>query len=418
MDIQREKQAQSLWRRYWYVWPLVLIAVAAVLVKSTIGNASYIVDQEEIQLATVQQGDFRVDVRGVGVLKPQDIRWISSEVAGRVEQVLVKAGAAVVPGQPMLILSNPELHRQLDQAHWELKATKAESHAAYVALESQLVELQNSVSEAELNYKGTKLRLDAETELLTQGRGSVSQLDYQRTQLSVEQQIQRWRAQQQRVEKMRANLEASHLAQQARLGVVENNYQRAKEQVAALTVSATTHGVVQQVSLALGQQVAVGASVALIANPQSLMAELQIQELQIRDIALGQPVMVDTRSSQIAGEVVRIDPAVNDGMVQVDVKLMGQLPSEARPDLNVEGMIEVSNIKDTLFVRRPAFAPRFTKAGLFTLAIDKATATKQQVTLGQSSVNRIQIVDGLGVGDIIIISDTSAWQQHTQVLIN
>ena len=418
MDIQRQVSPPPWWRTYWYIAPLLAITALVVWGKRYFGDASYIVNREEVQTARVERGEFRVDVRGAGVLKPQDIRWVSSQVAGRVEQMMIKVGATVTRGQALVQLSNPELHRALERAKWELEATRAENHAAYVAMESQLVDLENSVTEAEYNYKSTKLRLDAETELLSQGKGSVSMLDYQRTQLSVEQQLQRWRAQQQRAEKMRANLDASKVAHAARLGLVENSYQRASNQVADLTVRATTDGVVQQLSLELGQQAAVGGSVALIADPRSLMAELQIQELQIRDIALGQPVVVDTRSSELRGEVVRIDPAVVNGVIQVDVKLLDALPAEARPDLNVEGLIETSRIEDALFVRRPAFAPRFSDAALYRLAGDSPHARRQQVRTGQSSVQHIQILAGLDAGDTIVISDTSAWQEHAEVLIN
>jgi HlyD family secretion protein len=176
--------------------------------------------------------------------------------------------------------------------------------------------------------------------------------------------------------------------------------------------------VIQQVSLALGQQVQVGGSVVLIADQRSLFAELQVQENKVSDIALGQTVVVDTRSNKISGEVIRIDPAVNNGMVQIDVQLNSELPNDARPDLTVDGLIEVSNIADTLYVKRPVFAPRYSDAGLYKLINDKEFAQKQKVKLGQSSVNQIQILSGLVVGDEIIISDTTSWQEHQEVMIN
>jgi len=418
MDIQREQKAKPLWRKYWYLLPIALVVFATVSLKQSFGDASFIVDKEKVRIATVEQGDFRVDVRGVGVLKPQDIRWVSAQVAGRVEQALVKPGAQVVKNQPLMMLSNPGLLRELDKVEWELKAIRSESHATYVALESQLLELENSVAEAEFNYKSAKLQLDAETELLSNGGGSISKLAYQRTKLSVEQQLLRWQAQQRRATKMQANLKANKVAQQARIGLLENNFERVKDQIDNLTVRATTKGVVQKVSLELGQQVTVGASVALIANQQSLMAELQIQELQIRDIKIGQTVTVDTRSSLIKGEVMRIDPAVNAGLVQVDVKLLDKLPSEARPDLNVEGMIATSFIENALYVNRPYFAPRNSTAKFFRLESESQLAEKLEVKLGQSSVNRIQNISGLAEGDKIIISDTKDWMQHSKILIN
>jgi hypothetical protein len=161
-----------------------------------------------------------------------------------------------------------------------------------------------------------------------------------------------------------------------------------------------------------------GGSVAMIADQRSLYAELQVQEIMVSDITLGQRVVVDTRTSEIVGEVIRIDPAVNAGMVQVDVKLSGKLPNEARPDLTVNGSIEISNIDDALFVKRPAFAPKHSKTGLYRLTADAQFAQKQVVALGQSSVNQIQILSGLKAGDEVIISDTSDWQAHQEIMIN
>ena len=418
MDIQREKQTTPLWRKYWYVPVILMLAFATYKLKHFMGDASFIVKQSELVTAVVTQGRFQVNVRATGVLKPVYIRWVSAQVSGRVEQAFVKAGALVKEGQILMQLSNPELHRELEKARWEFEAKKAENYAAYVALESQLLDLENSVVEADYSYQSSKLKLDAETQLIEQKNATVSALDYQRSQLAVKQQNQYWLSQQQKVEKMKASLLASKTAQKARLGLVENNYQRIKDQVDALSVKATTNGVVQQVSLELGEQVQVGSSVALIADQRSLFAELQVQEMKVSDISIGQTVVVDTRSNKISGEVIRIDPAVNAGMVQIDVKINGELPNDARPDLTVDGLIEVSNIADALYVQRPVFAPRYSNAGLYKLISDKAFAQKQNVKLGQSSVNQIQILSGLVAGDEIIISDTTSWQEHQEVMIN
>ena len=339
-------------------------------------------------------------------------------MSGRAEQVFVKAGAEVNEGDVLVQLSNPELHRNLEKARWELEAKKAESHVAFVMLESQMVDLENSVLSAKYSYQSAKLKLDAETELLAQGNATVSALEYQRSQLTVKQQMQYWQAQQQKTEKMKANMAATKIAQQARIGLVENNYQRVKEQVAALQVRSSTSGVVQQVSLELGERAQVGDSVALVADQKTLFAELQVQEVRVRDIALGQLVTIDTRTSEIIGEVTRIDPAVKSGMVLVDVKLISDLPTEVRPELTVDGLIAISNIEDALYVKRPVYAPRYTKVALYKLSQDQQFASKFSVGLGQSSVNKIQIVEGLMLGDEIIVSDTSNWQEHQEIKIN
>ena len=418
MDTKRAKAKTPIWRKYWYLSAAAALISATYFFKSMVGSASFIVAKDELVIATVKQGNFRVNVRASGVLKPENIRWVSSQVSGRVEQAFVKAGAIVSKGQILMQLSNPELHRELEQARWEFKAKEAENHAAFVALESQLLDLKNSVVEADYSYQGSKLKLDAETHLFEQKNGTVSALDYQRSKLEVKQKMHYWQSQKQKVVKMEDNLLATKTAQKARLGLVENNYLRMKDQVASLAIKATTDGVVQQVSLVLGEQTQVGGSVALIADQKSLFAELQVQEIKVSAIILGQTVVVDTRTSRITGEVIRIDPAVNAGMVQVDVKLTSALPNEARPDLTVDGLIEISNIDNALFVKRPVFAPKHSKTGLFRLTKDQQFAQKQTVALGQSSVNQIQILSGLAVGDKVIISDTSDWQEHQEIMIN
>lgn len=418
MDIQRKAVQKPLWKKYWFVLPVFILIIGTYSLRNTLGNASYFIERSAVVTAKVEQGDFRVNVRATGVLKPLNIRWVSSQVSGRAEQVFVKAGAEVNKGDVLVQLSNPELHRNLEKARWELEAKKAESHVAFVTLESQMVDLENSVLSAEYSYQSAKLKLDAETALLAQGNATVSALEYQRSQLTVKQQMQSWRAQQQKTEKMKANMAATKIAQQARIGLVENNYQRVQEQVAALQVRSSTSGVVQQVSLELGERAQVGDSVALVADQNTLFAELQVQEVRVRDIALGQLVTIDTRTSEIIGEVTRIDPAVKSGMVLVDVKLIGDLPTEARPELTVDGLIAISNIENALYVKRPVYAPRHTKVGLYKLSQDQQFASKYSVGLGQSSVNKIQIIEGLMLGDEIIISDTSSWQEHQEIKIN
>lgn len=418
MDKQREKKRSAKWQKYWWLVPIAASAIGVYLLKSTLGGASVVVEKHNLVMATVERGDFSVTVRATGALKPLDIQWVSSQVSGKVEKVYVKPGAQVNQGDILLELSNPELHRELEKMRWEVQAIKAESHAAYVSLESQLVDLENSVVAADFSYQSAKLKLDAETVLIEQGNGTVSALDYQKSQLQVKQQKQHWSAQQQKTAKMKANLIATKKAQLARIGLVENNYERVKEQVEALRVVASTQGVVQQVSLELGERVQVGDSIALVADQTSLFAELQVQEVRAREVAIGQKVLVDTRTSEMVGRVTRIDPAVIAGMVLVDVALLNELPTEARPELTVDGMIEISHVPNTLFVKRPVFAPKNTQVGLYKLTENQQFASKYQVKLGQSSVNNIQILSGLSAGDEVIISDMSSWQEHQEILIN
>ena len=236
MDTVRTKIKPTLWKKYWYIAAILLLLLGTYFLKSFMGSASFIVNKNELVTATVHLGNFKVNVRATGVLKPVNIRWVSSQVSGRVEQAFVKAGAYVTTGQILMQLSNPELHRELEKTRWEFEAKKAENYAAYVVLQSQLVDLRNSVVEADYSYQASKLKLDAETQLYQQKNGTVSALDYQSSQLNVKQKNHYWQAQKQKVIKMQANLSATQTAQNARLGLVENNYQRVQDQVASLAV--------------------------------------------------------------------------------------------------------------------------------------------------------------------------------------
>ncbi|MGX5201500.1 efflux RND transporter periplasmic adaptor subunit [Aliikangiella sp. IMCC44632] len=418
MDIKRELRAKPAWKKYWYIAPISLLISLAVWGKSFLGDSSFVIEKDKIQIAKIEKGQFKVEVRAIGVLKPSEVLLVPTLSSGRVEQILVKPGTNVEKGQTLVKLSNPETLRELDKAQWEFQATKAEMQASIVALESQLVDLENAVDDAEYNYKSAKLKLDAESALINQGNASISKLDFQRTQLSVDRQMQRWQAQKKRKQKMIDNVNANKVAQQARLELAESKYKSVQQQLENLTVKSSMAGVVQKADLVLGQQLNIGASVATIASKDSLYAQLQVQELQIKDIQLGQQVIIDTRSSEIKGLVTRIDPSANAGLVQIDVELSSKLPGEARPELNVEGRIVTAQIENALYVKRPAFAPTNSQVTLFRVSDDHQFAYKERVQLGLSSVTHIQVLSGLDNGDSIITSDISDFQQHKQVLIN
>lgn len=418
MDIQRAIQKKPMWQTYWYVFPIILLVTASIAAKTYLGDTSFVVDRDTLQFAKVQKGEFLIEVNGIGLLKPENTQWISSEVSGRVEQILVKPGSHVSIGQQLVRLSNPELIRALQKAKWEVQATEAEMVATMVQLESQLLDLETRVDEAKFNYQSTKLKLDAESELIEAGKSSISKIEFQRTILSVDQQKQRWLAEQRRAKKMKDNISASKSAKLARLELVKSNYQSIQGQVESLNVKTQVAGTIQTIALELGQQIQTGDSIATLADHSSLIAELKVQELQVQDIAIGQPVIIDTRSSEFKGVVSRVDPRVQQGMVQVDVEISDKLPAEARPDLNIEGRIVVKKISDALFVKRPNFAPRNTEVKLFSLSNDKQFINRRQVKLGITSVSQVQINSGLSEGDYIVTTDISEYIQHQQILIN
>lgn len=417
MDTKRIPQSKPLVRRYWFLPVFAFLVIAIYLVKQFLGNASYFVERDKLQLANVQQGEFKIEVRGSGVLKPKTLQWSAAHALGKVQELLVKPGDFVTKGQTISILENPVLMSELEKIQWELKAIKAENNAASVAQQAQQLDLENAVMEAEFNYKSSKLKLDAEQSLLDQGKGSLSALDFKRTQLAVTQQYARWQAQIKRADKMQQNFQASELARQARFEQVENSLRKAQQQVSGLTITAGISGVVQKLPIELGQQLNAGENAALVIAPRSLFAEIKVQEIQVKDVIIGQKVTIDTRFNKLSGEVHRISPLSENGLVAVEVTITSELPKEARSDLNVDGYIEIANIQNTLYVKRPAFAPKNRTVDIFKTTNDNQFAEKQKVKLGESTAKHIQILSGLNPGDQIIISNTSAWASHNSIKI-
>lgn len=417
MDIVRENK-HSFFKKYRWGAAVVGVISCAVVLTQSIATTNYSSERSKLTIATVERGDFTIKVRGPGVLTPKEFRWIASDVIGRAERVLVKPGAQVKAGDLLIELSNPQLERQLEETRWELEAQEAETTAGIVSLDSQLLDQQAKVFNAKLDFETVAMRLRAETELFDSGAQVVSKLDYEKTKLQNRQTKERWSIEQQRELKMKENVAAQKNALKARLNKMRKSLERMQEQVNNLQVKATIDSVVQAVAVEAGQQVILGSNLAKLAQQNELIAELQIPELAIRDVALGQTVAVDTRNNQIAGKVIRIAPAVNNGAVQVDVELSQPLPSDARPDLSVDGEILVTHIEDTLFVRRPAFAQSNRTINVFKLSDDKDTANKVAVAFGRGSVQKIQVSSGLAEGEQIIISQSEEIQRFDEISIN
>ena len=417
MDVARQPKKYAWLRKKWY-WPLgTLLAAGMVVAASQVELSAYEVASGQLLTGQVQQGDLTVRVRGNGILVPKDIRWIAANVEGRIDRVLVKAGAVVRRGDLLVEMSNPKLQQILEETQWELEAQEAEAKALTVSLETQLLDQQAKVLNAEMNFESAKMRLEAEQTLLDKGNASVSMLDYKKSQLESRQYGKRWQIEQQRLAKLRENQQAQLNAQAARLNKLRKTLNRAREQVQSLQVRASLDSVVQDLPLEPGQRVSVGGNIAKLARQDHLIAELKIPERQIREVAIGQPVMVDTRRNQILGHVVRIDPAVSQGTVQVDVEFDEALPPEARPDLSIDGSIAVAELKNTQYVGRPTFAQSDSNTVVYRIHTDGRSAEKVRVRFGRGSSNEIEILDGLAPGDRIILSDHTAFQHLDKISI-
>jgi multidrug resistance efflux pump len=417
MDIVRTTKKSIVTKYRWFFIAAFSLLVIYFFNQAVVGS-DFTSERSKLLLATVERGEFTIKVRGPGILTPKEFRWIASDVEGRAERVLVKPGAHVKAGDLLIELTNPQLERKLEETRWELEAQEAETQASLVDLESQLLDQKAKVFNAKLNFETVAMRLRAETELFVNGAQAVSKLDYERTKLQNTQTQERWNIEKQREIKMKESVIANQNALNARLNKMRKTLQSMEEQVANLQVRATIDSVVQDVAIEAGQQVIMGSNLAKLAQQNELIAELQIPELAIRDVALGQSVIIDTRNNHIAGTVIRIAPSVNNSAVQVDVSLTEPLPSDARPDLSIDGEILVAQLNDTLFVRRPSFAQSNRSVKLFKLDATGDSAKKVAVEFGRGSVQKIQIKNGLSVGDQIIISQSEEIQRFNTISIN
>ncbi|MEM1143036.1 MAG: HlyD family efflux transporter periplasmic adaptor subunit [Pseudomonadota bacterium] len=373
------------------------------------------VKHSELWISEAKSGRFTREVRGVGVLVPSEVRWIAAASAGRVERVLIKPGASVLSDTVIAELSNPELINELERARWDLDGAESNLLALEAQLQEQTLERELLVTQASIALETARLKQKTEQPLADQK--IISALDFENTKLNTrlrETELNIRRQAQQRGEDVAL---AKLAAEQANVRRYKNMVQHFEEQMASLKITADITGVLQEISVDVGQRVEVGGNIARVAQPDSLLAELQVQENLVQDLRVGLPVTVDTRNGLVEGRIKRIDPRVRAGNVQIDVDLISALPNGARPDLSVTGTIIAEEIKDALYIDRPAGAAALTDARLFRLDSNGELATLSDVQFGKASVSSIQVLAGLQPGDAVIVSDTSEFNQHRAVRI-
>lgn len=371
------------------------------------------VERATVLIDTVKRGGMLRQVRGLGTLVPEDIRIIAAATQGRVERILVRPGTTVGAGTVLIELSNAELQQAAQDAEFQQKAAEADLGNLRVKLESERMSQQAASATVNADYQQAKIQLDTDEQLAKEGL--VAPLLLKLSRVRVADLANRLQIEQKRLEVNSKAIGAQVAAQQARIAQIQALMQLKRSQAASLRVVAGTSGVLQQMQVEVGQEVTPGTNLARVAEPQHLKAELKIAETQAKDVQLGQPVAVDTRNGIIAGRVSRIDPAVQQGTVTVDVALEGALPQGARPDLSVDGTIELENLKNVLYVGRPAFGQAQSTVGMFKLEDGGKTAARVNVKLGRSSVNTVEVLDGLREGDQVILSDTSQWDSANRI---
>jgi HlyD family secretion protein len=416
---------EVLRRRKQRRWFLVL-AGSVVLVLITIGlsrlkPAAPLVEKSSIWMGTVNRGELLLEVRGNGSLEPQEVRWIPTVNAGRVERILVLPGAAVEPDTVLVEFSSPELEQAAFDAESQLKAATADLANLRVQLASQKLTQQAAVATARANSTTAQADFDINEKLGKVGlmaAMTVQQSKVKADELAALLEIERARL------KMTAESATAQIdAQEEKIAQLNGLVALKRRQIEGLKIKAGIEGVLQRLGdssapLQEGQQLSAGALVARVASQTKLKAAIKIAETQARDIQLDQSAEIDTRNGLIPGHVVRIDPAVENGTVTVDVALDGPLPRGARPDLSVDGTIQLARLEDVLYVGRPVQGQADSAVGLFKVVDNGKAAVRVPVKLGRSSVSTIEIQSGLQVGDQIILSDMSQWDARERVKLN
>src|SRR5215211_2303542 len=331
---------------------------------SRLPRAAPSVSRSTVLTDTVKRGQMLRNVRGLGTLIPEEIRQIAAPVEGRVEQKFVKPGETVTAGTVLVTLSNPTLEQAAVDVEYQIKSAQADLNNLRSRLDSDRMSQQAATAQIQSEYSQAKIQLDTDEQLAKEGLVPILTLRISR--VRVEQLANRLEIEKKRIGASQSQTAAQIAAQQARVEQLRAQLRLNREQVASLQVRAGTYGVLQEVTVEVGQQITPGTNIARVADPTSLKAALQIPETQIKDITLGQPATIDTRGGgAVAGRVQRIDPAAKNGTFTVDVRLEGPMPQGARVDLSVDGTIELERLNDAVYMGRPAVGQAQSTLGLF-----------------------------------------------------
>ncbi len=418
MDISRGDTVikQKRMRRITYGAAVVLLVPAITYGLSRLKPAAPTVEKGTLWFGTVKRGEMLRQVRGLGTLVPEEIRWIPATTQGRVEKRLVLPGTKVAADTILLELSNPDLEQSVQDAELSLKAAEADFANLKAQLDTDLVNQKASAATVSSDYHQARLQYEVDEELFK--GGLQSELNLKKSKVRAEELATRDGLEKERLAIREQSVKARLASQQAAVDQRRSIYELRKKQLDALRVRAGVEGVLQQLAVEVGQQVAPGTNLVRVANPSRLKAEIRIAETQAKDLAIGQKAEVDTRNGVIPGHVSRIDPAAVNGTRLVDVALDGALPAGAVPDLSVDGTIEIERLPDVLYVGRPVNGQPNSTVGLFKVDANGVDAQRVQVKLGRSSVNTIEIVEGLRLGDTVILSDMSAQDGQDRIRLN
>ncbi|MGB7463393.1 MAG: HlyD family efflux transporter periplasmic adaptor subunit [Candidatus Acidiferrum sp.] len=417
MDIARPSNARAKLIRRIILGGVAVLFIGGVSFGLTrLRPAAPAVDRATVWSDEVKRGPMLRDVRGLGTLVPEDIRWIPAQTDSRVDRWVLRPGATVKPGSVIMELSDPTLQREALDAEFQLKGAEADLANLKVQVDSDLMNQKAVEAGVRSDYEQAKIQHEVDAKLVAEGLAAdvterLSRVKEQQLAIRVQLEGERTKV---AVDSAKARL----AAQQAKIDEQNALFQLKKSQVDALHVRAGIDGVLQLVPVEVGQHVTPGTNLARVADPKKLKAEIKIAETQAKDVVIGQTATVDTRNGVVTGHVSRVDPSVQNGTVTVDVQFDGLLPDGARPDLSVDGTVELENLKNVLYVGRPVHGASQSTISLFRLTPDGSEAVRTNVKLGRSSVNTVEILDGLQVGDRVILSDMSQWDNYDRIRLH
>ena len=422
MDIPRKDASRKrLIRRIALGIVVVTVVVGTSYALKKMKPAAPSVDGSVVWRDTVKRGPITLEVRGLGTLVPEQTMLVPATTDGRVQQILIRPGTEVRPDSIIMILTSPELETSTLDAEFAVKAAEADYKNLQVTLDKLKLDMQSTLAQVEADANTAKLQADRDSALAKEGL--FSEVDAKISAVKASELANRVKIEKERLSISTAQEEAQLGAQKVKVEQLRGQYMLKKSQVDQLKVKAGFAGMLQQLPTPVeeGQRVAAGTALGKIAQPSKLKAELKIAETQAKDVRIGQHASVDTRNGLIEGRVSRIDPSILNGTVTVDVALIvGKegLPSGARPDLSVDGTIELERLNDVVYVSRPVFGQQDTTIRLFKLEPDGKYANQVKVALGRSSVSTIEIKDGLKVGDVVILSDMSTYDSYDRIKLN
>ncbi|MFZ0910856.1 MAG: HlyD family efflux transporter periplasmic adaptor subunit [Candidatus Acidiferrales bacterium] len=408
-DVKRKKRI----RQAIYVLVALILIPLVTYALHTLKPAAPTVDKSVVWTDTVKRGSMLREVRGLGTLVPETIRLIPAATDGQVEERYLLPGVPVKANTAILLLQNPELQQAALDAEYQQKGAEAELNNLKAQLQNQLMDQTAKAAGVRSDFHQAQIQVDTNEELFK--LGLISDVIMKTSRVRAEELAKQNDIAEKQVTTFASSMEPQIAVQQSKVDELRALSDLKRSQLAQLRVTPGIDGVLQELDVEVGQKVTMGTVLARVAQPTHLKAQLKIAETQAKDVQIGQKASIDTHNGIIAGHVTRIDPAVVNGTVTVDCSLEGTLPEGARPDLSVEGTVEIERLTDVIYVGRPVHGEADSTVGLFKVTADGSEATRVQVALGKTSVNTVEIKKGLQVGDTVILSDMSQWDNYDRI---